>query len=161
MGNACKAWEHARAVLPCRQVHDTDAGGDGEDEPRVRKDTPVPDKTGTPDPPDGVKPVPRLVSDVKYLVELLDLEVAPRQRMRAKNLSCLYLPGDASGSGFGSAVIGEDGIEYKAGTWNQDFYPADQVVCLPEVRRFLSPVLFPCYSLVLNSILSDHRQFKA
>ena len=102
-------------------MHDTDAGGNGEDEPRVRKDTPVPEKTGTPDPPDGVKPVPRLVSDVKYLVELLDLEVAPRQRMRANNLSFLYLPGDASSSGFGSAVIGEDGIEYEAGTWNQDW----------------------------------------
>ena len=73
-------------------MHDTDSGGDGEDEPRVRKNTPVPDKTGTPDPPDGFQPVPRLVSDVKYLVELLDLEVAPRQRMRAKNLSCFYLP---------------------------------------------------------------------
>ena len=55
------------------------------------------------------------------MVELLDLEVAPRQRMRAKNLSCFYLPGDASGSGFGSTVIREDGIEYKAGTWNQDW----------------------------------------
>ena len=41
--------------------------------------------------------------------------------MWAKNLSCFYLPGDASDSGFGSAVIGEDGIEYEAGTWNQDW----------------------------------------
>ena len=142
-------------------MHDTDAGGNGEDETRVWKDITVPDKTGTPDPPDGVKPVPRMVSDVKYLVELLDLEVDPRQRMREKNFSCFYLPGDASGSGFGSAVIREDGIEYKGGTWNQDFYPADQVVCLPEVIIFLSPVLVPSSSLVINSILSDHRRAKA
>ena len=29
----------------------------------------------------------------------------------------LYLPGDASGSGFGSALIWRDGIEYESGTW--------------------------------------------
>ena len=83
--------------------------------------------------------MPRLVSDVKYLIELLDLEVAPRQRLRAKKVSYFYLPGDASGSGFGSALIGEEGIEYEAGTWDQawreessNFREADNLVCRIE-----------------------------
>jgi hypothetical protein len=32
-----------------------------------------------------------------------------------------YVPGDASGSGFGLAIIGEDGINYQSGTWAGDW----------------------------------------
>ena len=132
---AVRKGPQARAVLPCRREHDADAGGDGRDGPRTQKGTPASDDKGTPDPPDGVKPVPRLVSDVKYLVELPDLEVAPQQRLRAKKLSCFYLPGNASGSGFGSAVIGKEGIEYEAEIWDHawqedssNFREADKLV---------------------------------
>ena len=77
-GKARKTWEQARAFLPCRREHDADAGGDGGDDPLTQKDTPATEGTGTPEPPTTVKPMPRLVSNVKYLIELLDLEVAPR-----------------------------------------------------------------------------------
>ena len=135
-GKARKTWEQDRKVLPYRREHDADAGGDGGDDPLTQKDTPATEGTGTPEPPTGVKPMPRLVSDVKYLVELLDLEVAPRQRLREKIVSCFYLPGDASGLCFGSALIGEEGIKYEAGTWDQawreessNFREVDNLVC--------------------------------
>jgi hypothetical protein len=32
-----------------------------------------------------------------------------------------YVPGDASGSGFGSALIGGEGIDYQSGTWSGDW----------------------------------------
>jgi len=32
-----------------------------------------------------------------------------------------YVPGDASGSGFGSAIIGDDGTNYQSGTWSGDW----------------------------------------
>ena len=32
-----------------------------------------------------------------------------------------FVPGDNSGSGFGSAVIGNQGIEYPSGTWADDW----------------------------------------
>ena len=32
-----------------------------------------------------------------------------------------YVPGDATGSGFGSAVIDTKGIRYQAGTWSGDW----------------------------------------
>ena len=33
----------------------------------------------------------------------------------------VYVPRDASGSGFGLAVIGNHGIEYQSGTWSGDW----------------------------------------
>ena len=32
-----------------------------------------------------------------------------------------YMPGDASGSGFGSALIGPQEVAYEAGTWSGDW----------------------------------------
>ena len=65
--------------------------------------------------------------------------------MRAREvLQVLYLPGDASGAGFGSAIIRKDGIMYKPGTWttewaheSSNFREADNLVTKIEmlVRR--------------------------
>ena len=36
-------------------------------------------------------------------------------------MTAVYVPGDASGSGFVSALIGDHGIEYQSGTWSGDW----------------------------------------
>ena len=120
--------------MPCRRVHDRDAGGNGADEPSALDPAGAPQGPGVV-PPRVVQPVEQLYSDVKYLAELLDLSSPPRQRMRASETACFYLPGNASGSGFGSALIGEAGIEYEAGTWDSawreessNFREADNLV---------------------------------
>ena len=62
------------------------------------------------DPP-KVVPMARLLSDVRALEKLMARRDPPRVRLRARKvLQALYLPGDASGEGFGSAVIGAKGI---------------------------------------------------
>ena len=72
--------------------------------------------------PEHVLPQPRLHRDVKCLMELTALADPPRHLFRVGALmAAFYVPGDASGSGFGSAVIGEHGIEYQSGTWSGDW----------------------------------------
>ena len=64
-----------------------------------------------------------------------------------------YIPGDASGVGFGSALIGDDGLPYEAGTWSGDwcskssnFREADNLV-----RRL--------EALVLAGMIIGHKVF--
>ena len=58
------------------------------------------------------------MGDVESLQKLTTHVAPPRVRLGALDiLLALYLPGDASGLGFGSAVIGAEGILYKSGTW--------------------------------------------
>ena len=72
------------------------------------------------DPP-KVLPVERLFSDVRTLEKLTATKKPPRVRHRAREvLQALYVPGDASGSGFRSVVIGTKGIVYDSGTRNED-----------------------------------------
>ena len=57
------------------------------------------------------------MGDVESLQKLTTHVAPPRVRLGALDiLLALYLPGDASGLGFGSAVIGAEGILYKSGT---------------------------------------------
>ena len=116
-GKARKAWSESRVNMPCRRVHDRDAGGNGADEPSALEPTGTPQGPGFV-PPRAVQPVERLYSDVKYLTELLDLSSPPQQRMRANETACFYLPGNAGGLGFDLTLIGEAGGEYDAGTWD-------------------------------------------
>ncbi|EJK48621.1 hypothetical protein THAOC_32566, partial [Thalassiosira oceanica] len=68
--------------------------------------------------PDRVEVKPRLRRDIEALLELTRPEEPPRRVHRSRRVIVgLYLPGDASGSGFGSALIWQDGIEYESGTW--------------------------------------------
>ena len=64
-----------------------------------------------------------------------------------------YMPGDASGAGFGSFLIGDDGLLYEAGTWSGDwraessnFMEADNLVTHMEV-------------LVLDGAIVGHELF--
>ncbi|EJK62140.1 hypothetical protein THAOC_17263, partial [Thalassiosira oceanica] len=71
-----------------------------------------------PEAPSTVKVFDRLRRDIKALLELTSSEDPPRRRIRSKEvLVALYLPGDASGKGFGSALIRREGVEYEAGVW--------------------------------------------
>lgn len=80
--------------------------------------------------PDKVAPVERLIRDVNALDELTDTESPPKTNYRApQGLSAWYCPGDASGKGFGTALImkgegilyEEEGIAYESGMWTKEF----------------------------------------
>ena len=80
--------------------------------------------------PDKVAPVERLIRDVNALDELTDTASPPKTSYRApEGLSAWYCPGDASGKGFGTALImkGKDllnedeGISYESGMWTKEF----------------------------------------
>ena len=72
--------------------------------------------------PSKVLPIARLLSNVRALKKLMTIKEPPRVQLRAREvLQALYLPGDASGSGFGSAVIGTKGIMYESRTWKEDW----------------------------------------
>lgn len=108
-----KALQAHLRFMPCRREHDEDAGGDGAE---------LGGEAETEEAPDLVVPVERLSNDVTAMLALTEGKEPPRGRLRPEDtLVALYLPGDASGSGFGSAVIKKDGIIYQSGTWVQDW----------------------------------------
>jgi hypothetical protein len=72
-------------------------------------------------PPKLVVPVERFEDDVKALTVLFDTDKPVQKLIRAARVyTILYGFADASGSGFGSTVLGEDGIRYRIGTWDSD-----------------------------------------
>ena len=72
--------------------------------------------------PSRVLPVELLLSDVKALVKSTAPPTPPGVKLRARDiLQALYLPGDASGAGFESAIIKKDGIMYESGTWSPEW----------------------------------------
>ena len=70
--------------------------------------------------PENVEPVPRLVSDLMALKELTEALHPPIVLVQSKKVMVVkYGFGDASGGGFGSSILGPDGLEVKLGTWNE------------------------------------------
>ena len=67
--------------------------------------------------PECVKVQPRLFSDVRALVKLTEPVDPPRESMRSNKPLFGFLPGDASGSGFGAALIQDQRILYFSGAW--------------------------------------------
>lgn len=71
--------------------------------------------------PDTVAAVPRLRDDINALLELTEGEEPAVQTCRAVGaLTAVYLVGDASGRGFGSALWDEEVVVYNAGNWRMD-----------------------------------------
>ena len=64
-----------------------------------------------------------------------------------------YMPGNASGSGFGSALIGDDGLQYKAGTWSGD-WRAESSNCR-EADNLVTRV----EAISLDGVLVGHELF--
>jgi hypothetical protein len=87
-----------------------------------------------------VRPVDRLRSDVLALSDLTQAEEPVLFKVRASSvLSVLYLVGDASGKGFGSAMWDRDGIFYESGHYtagyqreSSNFRKADNLVTRME-----------------------------
>jgi hypothetical protein len=72
-------------------------------------------------PPEMVSPVERFEDDIRALSALLGQEKPVKKLVRASRVyTILYGFADASGSGFGSTVLGNDGIRYRIGTWDSD-----------------------------------------
>ncbi len=72
------------------------------------------------EPPPKVKAVPRLAEDIRILAQFVEGDAPDIQRKRVSRLAvALYLIGDASGSGFGSALWDDEGVAYEAGNWKE------------------------------------------
>ena len=79
-------------------------------------------KDGEVEPPAKVKAVPRLEGDIKTLQDFLKGTEPAVQRCRVSNVAvAVYLMGDASGVGFGSALWDSDGVDYEAGNWKEQW----------------------------------------
>jgi hypothetical protein len=117
----------------------------------VGHDTPPPEskynKTSQPannkgptKPPLFIRPVERLKSDLEALDALFNSDAPTEVLLRADRVySILHGFADASGTGFGSTTLGEDGIAYRIGTWESDvddassnFREFENVVCALE-----------------------------
>jgi hypothetical protein len=93
-------------------------------------------------PPKEIQVVPRLHLDLKALESLLGAETPAEVLIRASRVfTVLYGFADASGKGFGSTVLGKDGIRYRIGTWDSDtedessnFREFENVVCALEAE---------------------------
>jgi hypothetical protein len=93
-------------------------------------------------PPKEIQVVPRLHLDLKALESLLEAETPAEVLVRASRVfAVLYGFADASGKGFGSTVLGKDGIRYRIGTWDSDtedessnFREFENVVCALEAE---------------------------
>jgi hypothetical protein len=73
------------------------------------------------EPPKEVKPVARLRFDLDALDQLFDSETPTKNLLRAARIySILYGFANASGTAFGSTVLGKDGNHYRIGTWESD-----------------------------------------
>jgi hypothetical protein len=72
------------------------------------------------DAPETVKAVPRLKGDVDTLLEFVEGDSPAIQKCRVSSVAvALYLMGDASGVGFGSALWDDKGVQYEAGNWKK------------------------------------------
>jgi hypothetical protein len=99
-----------------------------------------PAKEGPAVPPKQVVPVKRLKFDIDALCALFNEDTPTEVLLRApKVYSILYGFADASGTGFGSTILGEDGITYRIGTWesyvdeeSSNFREFENVVCALE-----------------------------
>lgn len=80
------------------------------------------DHFGQQEPPEFVQAKPRLVEDVMILKSLLEGDVPAVKKCRVTNIAiAVYLMGDASGVGFGSALWDGIGVEYEAGRWKRQW----------------------------------------
>jgi hypothetical protein len=74
-----------------------------------------------PEAPGCVEAVPRLKFDINALLELLEAEQPPLNRVRAKATAKVYYGfGDASGCGFGATIQIGDEVIYEYGQWTQE-----------------------------------------
>lgn len=69
----------------------------------------------------SAKRVPRFAGDVEALRDLTEGPVPATQKCRVKGtVTALYVAGDASGRGFGSAIWDDEKLVYSAGSWAKE-----------------------------------------
>ena len=77
--------------------------------------------TDMPAPPVKAKAAKRLMQDLTALWAMMASDCPPEVVVRARTIiALLYGFADASGSGFGSTIIGPDGMRYRIGTWGPE-----------------------------------------
>lgn len=97
-------------VMAARRDCEADLGRSGEN-PRPAR----------PEPPEEVVVKGRIFEDVKALARLTAPLEPPRESLRSRDAIVGYLPGDASGAGFGAALIQSRKIIYFSGPWASDW----------------------------------------
>ena len=128
-------WRVPRAQMAARRACDHETSEVTED-----PGAPKTEDTEGPTAPATVAVQPRLRRDVQCLLLLTETPAPPRERYRAQeSTSAFYMPGDASGKGFGSALITPGKVYYEAGTWaprwqreSSNFREADNLVTRVE-----------------------------
>ena len=101
-------WDMDRA-MPCQQAEDDpefvpEAGNAHGREGRADE------------PPVHVTPAPRFLQDLKYLSQLMDVEL-----YQAKHLMALFVIGDAISRVKGAVVVYQHGLDYELGTWSEEW----------------------------------------
>jgi hypothetical protein len=71
--------------------------------------------------PVNMRPAPRFLQDLKYLSQLMDAEMLPRQLYQAKHLAALFVIGDASSKAKGAVVVSQHGLDYESGVWSEQW----------------------------------------
>jgi hypothetical protein len=91
------------------------------DDSNLQESSPSRPPINVPVPPKRICPVPRLKGDTCALATLFSKMTPAQTLVRASRVyTILYVFADASGSGFGSTVLGNDRIRYHIGTWDLD-----------------------------------------
>jgi hypothetical protein len=94
--------------------------------------------------PEFVRPVDRLRSDIEALSKLTQAKEPVLSKVRASSfVSALYLVGDASSKGFGSAMWDREGIFYESGHYSaayqresSNFREADNLItCMEKLEE--------------------------
>jgi len=74
--------------------------------------------------------VPRLADDVESLLHLMSSPTPPDRVVRSSSIMvAFYGFGDASGAGFGSTILGPNGVHYRYGVWGSDLEGASSNYC--------------------------------
>jgi hypothetical protein len=96
--------------------------------------------SGTIIPPVKVKAVPRLLPDLKVMMELTAAEDPLLRRVRARSkVNILYCYRDASGSGFGWCIDFGGGVRYDLGEWCEHIQEATSNY--PELRNLINAMV--------------------
>ena len=119
---SAREWISQLQVKMAEQEVDTLCGLLEEEDDPTTTDQSTTTKINPSKPPKLIQAVPRLRTDVLALSAMLEPATPPIIKVRSKSVFlALYGAGDASGAGFGSAILlPQKGLSYRIGVWRHD-----------------------------------------
>jgi hypothetical protein len=109
-------------------------------------------------PPEYVMPVSRLATDLRGLATLFQYPSPPKRVVRSKAIVVAWYGfGDASGAGFGDALISDTGVHYRYGVWGDDLSDKSsnyrELFNLTEaMEEHVAALRFPHLANLVNSV---------